>query len=40
LGDCRREGWKYSRAFEHATASVDLETREAAIDWDTGGLSD
>lgn len=28
-----RDGWKLTREFEHASVFVDLETREAKIDW-------
>ena len=32
-GDAQREGWIYSREFEHASVSVNLEGRTAKIDW-------
>ena len=32
-GDAVRDGWVYSRSFEHAEVWVDLDTRQARIDW-------
>lgn len=32
-GDSTREGWTYRRSFEHASVWVDLDRREARIDW-------
>jgi len=32
-GDAARNGWTFSRSFEHADVSVDLSTRKARIDW-------
>jgi hypothetical protein len=31
--DAKRDGWKFSREFERASVSVDLEERAARIDW-------
>lgn len=33
LGDAIREGWTYTREFEHARVWVDLEKREGRITW-------
>ncbi len=33
LGDAKREGWKFSRDFEHLSVWVNLETREAEISY-------
>lgn len=35
-GDAVNDGWTYTRAFEHASVFVNLETREARIDWKPG----
>lgn len=32
-GEAKRDGWKYTREFEHASVFVDLETNAAKIDW-------
>lgn len=32
-GDSNRDGWVYTRSFEHADVWVDLESKEACIDW-------
>ena len=32
-GDAKRDGWKYTREFAHASVFVDLETGDAKIDW-------
>jgi hypothetical protein len=32
-GEANRDGYKYSREFEHASVFVDLETKDARIDW-------
>lgn len=32
-GQAVRKGWTYRREFEHASVFVDLETKEAMIDW-------
>ena len=32
-GDMVKNGWKLSREFQHASVSVNLETRKAEIDW-------
>jgi len=32
-GDAVREGWTYTREFEHASVFVDLENKIARIDW-------
>jgi len=32
-GDARRDGWQYSREFEHCKVWVDLEQEKAKIDW-------
>ncbi|MDQ8183558.1 putative glycoside hydrolase [Pelagicoccus sp. SDUM812005] len=33
LGEMSRDGWKLSRDYEHASVWVDLESKEAKIDW-------
>ena len=32
-GEARRDGWKYTREFEHASVFADLEKQTAKIDW-------
>ncbi|TWU21868.1 putative glycoside hydrolase [Novipirellula artificiosorum] len=32
-GDAKRDGWKYTREFAHASVYVDIETGESKIDW-------
>jgi hypothetical protein len=32
-GDSNRDGWVYTRSFEHADVWVDLESKETYIDW-------
>lgn len=32
-GGAKRNGWKYTREFAHASVFVDIETGEARIDW-------
>jgi len=32
-GDAKRDGFKYTREFEHASVFVDLEKKTAKIDW-------
>ena len=32
-GDAKRDGFKYTREFEHASVFVDLETKTGRIDW-------
>ena len=32
-GDAKRDGFKYTREFEHASVFVDLKTKTAKIDW-------
>jgi hypothetical protein len=32
-GDAKREGWAYTREFEHASVFVDLEKKSARIVW-------
>jgi hypothetical protein len=34
LGACVKDGWRYTRAFEHAKVSADLEAGTANIAWD------
>ncbi|MCH6255596.1 putative glycoside hydrolase family 15 protein [Puniceicoccaceae bacterium K14] len=33
LGEMQRDGWKLSREYKHASVVVDLETKEADIQW-------
>ena len=33
LGEMQRDGWKLSREYKHASVRVDLETKEADIQW-------
>ena len=33
LGAARRDRWQFIREFEHANVEVDVETRQARIDW-------
>jgi hypothetical protein len=33
LGPCVKDGWKYTRAFEHALVRADLEAQTAKIKW-------
>lgn len=35
LGDAKRDGWRYTREFQHVKVVVDLSTREASIKWDS-----
>ena len=32
-GDATRDGFKYTREFEHVSVFVDLETKTGRIDW-------
>lgn len=36
LGDMTRDGWTLKRQFKHASVSVNLETKEADIQWHGG----
>ena len=33
LGAAKKEGYKYTRKFKHATVSLDLKTETAEINW-------
>lgn len=33
--DARQKGYEYWREFEHASVYINIETRQATIDWHT-----